>query len=119
MPPVTHSAAALFAPIQHPALKSVDPQKVSTFLREWELYLDEVAKKQKEVPSMTSASFKVSVDGGLLKTMHALGKLSSVAPEVAFKDLNSKMIEGYVRSIFERVDEQISPVIISEALKGQ
>lgn len=115
----TSSASALFVPLQHPVLCSVDPVKVARFLKERERYEDEIAEKRKEVPTMTVASFKVSVDRGLLRTMHALGRLDQVAGGVAFDQLTSEHIEMYVRSIVGKgSDKRVNPVIIEEAMKG-
>ena len=70
------SGGALFAPVQHPVLRSVDPKRVSEFLRERERYVDEVEEKRKQVPTMSVASYKVSVDRSLLKTMKVVCHLS-------------------------------------------
>ena len=44
----TNAAAigGLFAPVQHPILRSVDPKRVSEFLRESERYVGEVKKNR-------------------------------------------------------------------------
>ena len=112
------TSSALFAPVQHPVLRSVDPRKVSEFLKERERYVDEVEEKRKQVPTMSVASFKVSVDRGLLKTMHALGRFSDVAPDVSFAELTSDHIEAYVTSLVDKGDdEDVNTAVIKEAMR--
>lgn len=68
---------------------------------------------------MSVASFKVSVDRGLLKTMHSLGTLDSVAPNVAYNSLSSNHIEKYIRNLVNKdLDEEVNPLVIQDALKG-
>lgn len=115
----TGNGSAFFAPVQNPILRSVDPLKVSKFFREWERYGEEVMEKRKEVPSMSLASFKVSVDRGLLKTLHGLGRLKSVAPDVAFDDLTSDKIKIFLKTLINKGDdESVNPSVIKDALKG-
>lgn len=72
--------ASIFQPITHPVLRSVEIVKFATFLRERERYEIEVAEKRKEVLSLTKATYKVSINQGLLRRMHFLGKSKEIAP---------------------------------------
>lgn len=53
-------------------LKSVDSVKMLAFLRNWEREEIEVREKIKEIPLLTVASYKISVDPGPLTRMHYL-----------------------------------------------
>lgn len=109
--------ATVFETLSHPVLKSVDPRKVSAFLRERKRYELEVAERKKEVPSMTVASFRVSVDRMLLENMHSVGALDDVAPGKAFEDLGESDIEKYVKSIISHdKSEDVDPTVIEKAV---
>lgn len=113
----SEGVVGLFQPITHPVLKSVDPVKVHAFLRDRERYETEIAEKKKEVPSLSKASYKVSVDSGLLKRMHFLGKFESFAPGKEYCNLTSTDIQKFVKSLVERKDESYDPTLIEKALK--
>ena len=51
---------------------------------------------------MPVASYKVSVDRSLLKTMHTLGRLNKIAPDFSFDELKSEHIEKFVKSLLEK-----------------
>lgn len=109
--------ATVFETLSHPVLKSVDPKKVSAFLRERKRYELEVGERQKEVPTMTVASFRVSVDRMLLENMHSVGALDDIAPEKTFEDLSEDDIEMYVKSIVTHdKNEDIDPSVIERAV---
>jgi len=68
---------------------------------------------------MAVASFKVSVDRSLLKTMNGLGGMEEVAHGIDFHDLTSAHIEALVRSIVSKAAEkEVNPTVIQEALRG-
>ena len=68
----------VFQPISHSVLRSVDPVKVVQVLRDREKYEIEVQEKKKEVPTLTTATYGVSVDPDMLRRMHFLGKFKSI-----------------------------------------
>ena len=110
---------AIFQLVSRPVLWSVDPQKVAKFLKERQSYEDEVKEKQKKVPSMTVASYKVSIDCILLKSMHFVGKFDEIAPSKGDNDLTSEDIEKFIRQIFAtRTGVQVNPTVIQEALRS-
>lgn len=112
-------SSALFAPVHHPVLRSIDPQRVAVFLKDRERYVDEVMEKRKHVPTMSVASFKISVDRRLLKTMHGLGRLRDVAPDIALVDVTSDHVELYIGGIVNKsAEKEVSPTVIQDALKG-
>lgn len=111
-------SVSIFQPISHMVLKSVEPVQVARFLRARERYELKIDEKSKEVRGLTKASFKVSVDTGLLKRMHFLGKLESFAPNVTFANLTSNQIEQWARSLFDRPESTFDPVLIEKTLKG-
>ena len=84
---------ALFQPISHPILYSVDPIKVAKFIRDRERYEIEVNENAKEVDGLTVSSYRASVDPGLLRRMHFLGKFKKIAPNVTDKNLSDNQIK--------------------------
>ena len=112
----TESSVPVFQPISHPVLRSVDPVKVSQFLRDRERYEIEVQERKKEVPTLTTASSRVSVDPGMLRRMHFLGKFKSISPNTAVSDLTSNEIETWVRGMVKNDEKNYDPAIIEKAL---
>jgi len=110
-------SSSVFAPISHPILKSVDPVKVAEFLREREKYETEVSEKSKENSSLVAASYKVSVDQRMLKTMIFLGKLKDVAPGKSYNNLTSAEIETWIKSLIISEDIDFNPEIVEQAVK--
>lgn len=97
-----------------PCTENVDPVNVSTFLRDWEHYVPKVSEK-KEVPTLIVASFKVSVDPGLLRRMHYLKKSKHIAPGKTIAQLSSTHIEKRVYSLVEREESTFDPAVIEKA----
>ncbi len=83
---------SIFASITHPVLKSVDPVKILAFLKARERCETEVAEKKKEMPSLSKASYKISVDQGLLRNMHFLGELEGAVSGKEFAELTATNI---------------------------
>ena len=109
-------AVVVFQPLSHPVLRGVDPVKVSQFWRDRQRYELEVVQKQKEVPSLSLASFNVSVDPGLLRCMHFMGKLRAKAPGKGFTELTSQDIVNWTQSLIKKTDSTYDPAIIEKAL---
>ena len=85
-------------------------------MRDRERYELEVLEKQKEVPSLSLASFKVSVDPGLLRRMHFMGKLRAIAPGKEVAELTSQDIANWIQSLIKKTDSTYDPAIIEKAL---
>ena len=111
-------ALTMFQPISHPVLHSVEPVKVSQFLRDRERYEIEVREKKKEVPTMTAATYRVSVDPGMLRRMHFLGKFKSIAPDTAVSALTSAHIETWVKGMVRKDDMSYNRATIEKALSS-
>ncbi len=111
-------AVTVFAPLTHPVLKAVDPVSVSTFLRERERYERQVDEKQSELPTLKAASYAVSVDAGLLKTLVFLGEFDNIAPNVPAEELQSDHIKKYVESLVSATTSGFDPKVVENALKG-
>lgn len=113
------ATSALFEPIAHPVLRSFDPARVSKFLKEYARYRAEVQERQKEVPSMSVASFKVCIERSRLDHMHFIGKFDDIAPGKAVDELTSDHIETFIRSIVTHEEgKEINPRVLEKALKG-
>ena len=84
-------------------------------MRDRERYEIEVQEKKKEVPTLTTA-YRVSVDPGMLRRMHFLGKFKSISPNTAVSDLTSNDIETWVRGMVKNDDKNYDPAIIEKAL---
>jgi len=112
------SSAVVFAPISHPVLKSIDPEKVAHFLREREKYENEITEKKKENPSLTKASYKLSVEPKLLRNMHFLGELEAVAPGKALNSLTATDIMKWVKTLVVEESTDFDRTVIERALKG-
>lgn len=112
----TASNTAILQPVSYPVLRSVEPQKVAQFLKERLRYEDEVAEKKKEVPSMTIASYKVSIDRTLLDNMHFMGRFDKIVPNKTATDLTSEDIETFIKQIVAHHDGvDVNPTVIQEA----
>ncbi len=70
------------------------------------------------MPSLSKASYKLSVDQGLLRRMHFLGELEEVAPGKELSKLTATDIEKWVKSLVVREDSSFDPAIVDRALKG-
>lgn len=105
-------AVTVFAPISHPVLKSVNPVSVSTFLRERERYEKQVDEKRAELPTLTPAEYKVSIDMGLLETMVFLGKFDSIAPETKDTDLTSQHIKTFIENLIKSWSAGFQPSVV-------
>lgn len=105
-----------FQPLKHPILRSVDPVKVADFLREREIYEMEIKEKQKEVPSLSLASYRVSNDPGLLRRMHFLGRFNKIAPKKSLAQLTSNHIEKWIQSLVKREQTLFDPVVVERCL---
>lgn len=108
--------ASMLTPVEHPVLYSVDPRKVAVFLRERKRYIDKL-NERKEVPTLSVASYKLSVDRGLLKTMQMLGRLKPVSPGVMFDSLASEHIEAYIKRLVKIPEgNESNTMIINDAM---
>lgn len=103
------SGWAVFQPISHPVLHSVDPVKVAQFITERERYEIEVDEKSKEVEGLTKANCRASIDPGLLRRIHCLGKLKNIAPKVKMKNLTDKQIEKWIQSFVDQTLDNYNP----------
>lgn len=113
------NTVSVFAPISHPVLRTVDPVKVARFVKEREQYETEVEEKSKEVPNLTKASYKVSVDKSLLETMLFLGKFDSIAPDAtSVSDLTDDNIKSLIQSIVTKDDSTFDPKVVDQALSN-
>lgn len=108
----------MFEPVSHPILNSVNPKEVAKFLKERQPYEDEIAEKQKEVPTMTVASFNVSVDRTLLDTMFFVGKFDGIAPDATVvDDLSSDNIRQFIKGfVTHDANVEVNPTLIQQAL---
>lgn len=90
--------------------------KVSEFLRNRERYEVEVAEKKKELPGLSVATYKVSVDTGLFRRIQFLGKLEEVAPGRSLSQLTSTHIAKWVKRLVEREETTYDPSIIERCI---
>lgn len=90
---------------------------VTKFLRERQRYEIEVEEKRKEVPTMSLASYKVSIELSLLSTMFNLGEFDDIAPTVEdVTDLTSEHIKEFIKSLVIEETTDFDPHVIEEAL---
>lgn len=115
---VATGAVTVFAPISHPILKSLDPVAVSKFIKERERYELEVEQKKAELPSLTAASYNVSIDRGLLANMVFLGKFDTIAPNKEASELTSNQVKRFIESIVKAPKTGFDPKFIDKALIG-
>ncbi len=114
----TAGAVTVFASITHPMLTQCDLVSVSKFARERERYEQQIQEKMVELPSLKAASYLVSIDKRLVKTMHFAGELITVAPDVAYKDLSSDHVKAFVYGLVKKTDKIADLKVITRALKG-
>ena len=108
---------ALFTPISHPVLTSLDPRHIISFLEKRESYLLEVEEKNKEGGNITPASYKVSVKPVILRSMYLLGHFKDVAPGKEFKDIAANDIEAAITKLVGKINEKrISTSTLSAAM---
>ena len=117
-PPATVRTVTVFAPLTHPVLKSVDPVAVSQFVREREWYERQVAEKKAELPTLTAASYNVSIDSELLQTMVFLGKFDDIAPDVEAADLTSDHVKTFIDGLVKASTSDFDPKVVDNVLKG-
>lgn len=107
----------VFAPLQVPVLRSVEPKLVAAFLKERERYELEITAKQAEVPTLSIAPWTSSIDRTLLKNLVYVGKLAKIAPNVTnASDLDDGHIDKYVKLLVTR-NALFEPSAIESALK--
>jgi len=111
--------AAVFAPINHPILSSMDPSDMIIFMQKRTAYELQISEKKREIPSLTAASYVVSIEPQLLKSMHFMGEFDEVAPNVALEQLTSEQIKSYISKIVS-IDNSKEPdsQVIEKALIG-
>ena len=112
----TESSVTVCQPISHPVLRSVDPVNVFQFFRDRERYEIKVQEKKKEVPTLTTATYRVLVDPGMLRRMHCLGNFKSISPNSAASDFTCNEIEIWVRGMVKNNDKKYDPAIVEKAL---
>ena len=110
------NALSVFQPISHPVLRNVDPVKVSHFLRERELYEREIDEKKKEVPGLSKATYKVSLDPTLLRKTHFLGRPDKIDPDTSLEDLTFKHVAQWVQSLVDRPEGCLDHLVIEKAI---
>ena len=111
---------AIFAPISAPVLRSVDPVRVASFLKERERYELEITAKQTEIPSLKTVPYTASIDRTLLKSLFYMGKFYLVAPNAASaNELTDEQLKAYIESLVNRPDSaSVDPAVIESALSG-
>ena len=96
MPITTRSSTkgpVIFEPISHPILESVDPADAVKFNRDRERYELEIEQKEKDGHPMQPASYRVSVDRQVLKSMFEIGYFDTIAPNVRLEALTDEHIK--------------------------
>lgn len=83
------SVVSLFAAISHPVLTSIDPVKVSIFVKERERYELEVGQKKTGLPTLAVAPYTSFIDRTLLRKMVFLGEFDELAPKKSAEELTS------------------------------
>ncbi len=73
----------------------------------------------KEVPTLSVASYNVSVDRSLLSSMHFICKFDDIALGVALEKLTADHIEEFVKSVVEHDEnDEVNPKLMEKAMKG-
>ena len=115
----TKKATAVFEPLRHPVLKSMDPVEAVKFMRERELYEIELADKDVDGKQVEPASYKVSVDPLLLRSSYAMGAFDEIAPDVGLGELDESHIKRFIQAIaqagFEKAPDSS---LIENTMKG-
>ena len=111
-------AVTVFQPISYPFLRSLDPVKISIFLKERERYELEIAEKQIELPTLTAAPFTACIDRTLLRNMHFLGRFDDIAPNVAVSGLTSDHVKRFIFGLVKKPTSGYDPRAIDNALRG-
>lgn len=114
----TTSAVSLFAPKSHSVLTSIDPVKVSFFVKERERYELEIEQKKTKLPTLTVAPFTASIDRTLLKQLVFLGEFDEIALNKSAEELSFKEIKQFVDGIVRKLSSGFDPQCIEKALKG-
>lgn len=89
-------AVTVFSTISHPILKSVDQVAVSKFIRDRERCEKQVKEKRSEIMSLTEASYCVSVDVGLLRTLIFLGTFDTSSPDEEADELTLENTKVFI-----------------------
>lgn len=89
----------IFEPLSHPILESVDPADAVRFKRARERYELEIQQKEQDGQPMVPASYQVSIEPRVLKSMHDIGYFDEIAPEVEFSELTDDHIKKCIDQI--------------------
>lgn len=86
--------------IAPPVLRSIDPRRVSVFLKEIDGYELDVASKQSELSSLRVTPYTSSIERTTLRSALLFGKLDDIVPGVTDATLLAKeQIESYIRNL--------------------
>ena len=97
-----------YKPVSHRILSSVNPKEIINFVDFRETYELEVPEKQKEVPSMTEASYKLCVMAHLLRMMVFIRMFDNAAPDdTDMKDLTSELIKAAIEESVSEVRKKV------------
>jgi len=101
------SAPALFVPLAPPIHRSVDPQKVSKFLKERERYELQVLARRAEQPTLKVETLLASTDRTMLGNLITLGELDEISPKKTLKTLTEEELEEYIQSLVQHPKREI------------
>lgn len=76
----------------------------------------EIDEKSKDVPNLTKASYRVSIDPSLLKRMVYLGRFDDIAPSISEKYLTEAHINKLIEGLWQNLDEGFGSKLIDDAL---
>lgn len=72
----------VFSRISPFTIRSVDPPKIASFLKERERYAMEVSAKRREITTLTHVPYVASIDRSMLKSLIYMGKIESRGPGI-------------------------------------
>lgn len=99
-------------------MRSLDPVKISSFIKERERYDLTIAEKKAELHTLTAAPYTVCIDRALLRNMHFLGEIDAIAPNVSVEQLTSDHINNFIHGLAKKPSSGYDPKSIDNALNG-
>lgn len=100
-------------------MESLDPTDAVKFVRAREIYETEIAERERDGTPIQSASYRVSVDSTLLRSVYAVGYFDEIAPDGYVDELTDDEIRTLIETLSKSVEEdEPNSSTIEEALKS-